>query len=185
MKVHILKPYSLEKNLGKAYNEAMALIPEGDWGCLMDYDTMFLTPDCGQILHEWAEFSERERAHNYHKVLYTCFTNRIHPLAKDQLLTGVVLEETDILYHVHLAEKQRGKKTCTRIDHEISGFLMMISKELWNEVKFDESRKCLGVDNDFSLRVLAKGYMVGRMDNLYVWHTYRLKNGIKDKSHLI
>lgn len=182
MKVHIVKPYSLEKNLGKAYNEAMALIPDGDWACLMDYDTMFLTPDCGQILHEHAKFMDE----NYNgKVLLTCFANRIHPLAKDQLLTGSLLEETDISYHIHLAEKQREQKTCTRIEHEISGFLMMISKELWKEIKFTESGKCLGVDNDFSLRVLAKGYMIGRMDNLYVWHTYRLKNGIKDKTHLL
>lgn len=183
MKVHIIKPYSIEKNLGKAYNEAMAMIPDGDWACLMDYDTMFLTPDCGKLLHEAADFADKN---DNSKVLFTCFTNRIHPLASDQLLTGVLSESTDIAYHIELAEKQKEIKTCTTIRHEISGFLMMISKSLWHDLKFwEQDGKCLGVDNNYSLRVLRAGYRIERIDGLYVWHTYRLKNGIKDKTHLM
>jgi GT2 family glycosyltransferase len=182
MKVHIVKPYSIEKNLGKAYNEAMALIPDGDWACLMDYDTMFLTPDCGQILHKHADFAD----HNYESnVLFTCLTNRIHPLACDQLYKGKVSEDTNILNHIKIAEELREDEYSTRIYHPISGFLMMVSKSLWEKIKFSEDRKCLGVDNDFSQRVLDNDYYIARMDNLYVWHTYRLKNGIKDKTHLI
>jgi GT2 family glycosyltransferase len=150
----------------------------------MDYDTMFLTPDCGKILHDWAEFYSKYPEYNYDKTLLTCYTNRIHPLAKDQLLNGYLSEVTDISHHINLAEKQRDQVTCTRIEHEISGFLMMFSKKLWNEIKFSENGKCLGVDNDFSIRVLEKGYSIARMDNLYVWHTYRLKNGIHNKEHL-
>jgi GT2 family glycosyltransferase len=179
MKVHIVKPYSVEKNLGRAYNEAMKLIPDGDWACLMDYDTMFLTPDCGKILFEYA-------AHRPNTGIFTCFTNRIHPLAKSQLLNGVVSDNTDVEYHTYLAHaKLKDLYKTTLINHEISGFLMMISKKTWNDVKFSENGKCLGVDNDFSLRVLQSGKNILRMDGMYIWHTYRLKNGIKDKTHLV
>lgn len=179
MKVHIIKPYSIEKNLGKAYNESMRLIPEDDWACLMDYDTMFLTPDCGQILHEYVmkyDFAG----------LFTCFTNRIHPMATSQLLDGLLSENYNVDYHIERAYNQKRKLfTVTDIKREISGFLMMISKQTWNEIKFQESGKCLGVDNDFSLRVLGAGKHILRMDGLYIFHQYRMKNGIKDKTHLI
>jgi GT2 family glycosyltransferase len=178
MKVHIVKPYSLEKNLGKAYNEAMALIPDGDWACLMDYDTMFLTPDCGKILHEYVNWNPTAG-------IFTCFTNRIHPLANDQLLDGECSENTCMQYHVERAYNQkRFLFKATELKKQISGFLMMISKKTWSEHKFSEEGKCLGVDNDFSLRVLESGKSILRMDGVYVLHLYRLKNGIKDKTHL-
>lgn len=178
MKVHIIKPYSTEKNLGKAYNEAMRLLPDDDWGCLMDYDTMFLTPDCGEILHRYAHLYDFAG-------LFTCFTNRIHPLAKDQLLDGVLSDSTNIEYHIDRAYNQKRKLfQVTPIDHQISGFLMMISKKTWNDFKFFETGRCLGVDNDYSLRLLADEKKILRMDGLYIWHTYRLKNGINNKDHL-
>lgn len=179
MKVHILKPFDLEKNLGRAYNEAMSRIPEGDWACLMDLDTMFLTPDAGNILHEYAEkFS--------HAGMFTCYTSRIHPLSKVQLLNEVVSEDTNLLNHIEKAYKQKERMiTATPINRPVSGFLMMISKATWNEVKFTEDFKCLGVDNFFCDSLLKAGKSIYRMDNLYVWHTYRLKNGITNKTHLL
>lgn len=178
MKVHIIKPYSVDKNLGQAYNDAMLLIPDGDWACLMDCDTMFLTPDCGKILHEYVNWNPTAG-------LFTCYTNRIHPLSGDQLLHGAISENTSIDYHTEIAYNQKRELfKVTPINHMISGFLMMISKKTWNEIKFSETGKCLGVDNDFSQRVLQSGKSILRMDGLYVWHTYRLKNGITDKTHL-
>src|SRR5690606_2136781 len=112
--------------------------------------------------HEWAGVGYIGADDNFKEVLYTCYTNRIHPLAKDQLLNGHVSENTDINHHIALAEKLKENKTCTTIRHEISGFLMLFSKKLWNEIKFNESGKCLGVDNDFSSRVLKAGYEIAR-----------------------
>lgn len=179
MKVHILKPYDINKNLGRAYNEAMREIPDGDWACLMDLDTMFLTPDAGQILHEYVlkyDFAG----------MFTCFTNRIHPLSVDQLLDGVLSDSVSIDYHIERAYNQKRKLfQVTPIDHMISGFLMMVSKEIWKESKFSESGKCLGVDNDYSCKLLAAGKKILRMDGLYIFHCYRLKNGIHDKTHLL
>lgn len=172
----IIKPYSLEKNLGKAYNEAMSLLPDDGWACLMDYDTMFLTTDCGVILHEYAKLLPDAG-------LLTCYTNRIHPKADQQLLHGVS-ENFDVKFHADLAYNQKLELfKFTELKREVSGFLMLISKKTWNEVKFDEFGKCLGVDNDYCWRLFNAGKKIYRMDGLYVWHSYRI-NDITDKSHL-
>jgi GT2 family glycosyltransferase len=178
MKVHILKPYSLDKNLGKAYNESMRLIPEGDWACLMDYDTMFLTPDCGKILHEYAQLFENTG-------MLTCWTNRIHPLATNQLYSPKEMENTDVKYHIRMAEVIKSKLYhATKLNTVISGFLMMVNRSTWHDIQFDENMKCLGVDNDYCHRLFDNGRSIYRMDGLYVWHSYRLLNGVGDKSHL-
>ncbi len=178
MKIHILKPYSIDKNLGRAYNEAVKLIPDGDWACLMDYDTMFLTPDCGRILHEYASLFPNTG-------MFTCYTNRIHPQSIHQLYQGEIIESNDIADHIPLAEEaKKNLYKATSLDTVISGFLMMIKKETWKDVQFSENRLCLGVDNDYCARLMDNGRSILRMNGMYVWHTYRLKNGIQDKSHL-
>lgn len=176
--VHIVKPYSITKNLGEAYNKTMQMIPDGDWACLCDYDTMFLTPDCGYILNTYAEMYPDFG-------LLTCLTNRIHPLAFKQLYGGEVSEDDSILNHQKKAEimKQNLYKV-NRVEHEVSGFLMLISKKTWQKVKFkEENGRCLGVDNTFCWNLLEKGEKIGVMLGMYLFHSYRLKN-IKDKSHL-
>jgi hypothetical protein len=70
MKVRIRTPYSLEKNLGKAYNEEMALIPDGEAACFIDGDVNFLTPNYGAILHDYST--------KYPNAVLTCYANRIH-----------------------------------------------------------------------------------------------------------
>ena len=177
--IHILKPFDTEKNLGRAYNKAMSTIPDGDWACLMDLDTMFLTPDAGIILNEYVN--------EYPKTgMFTCFANRIHPLSHHQLIGGKISENTNVEYHIELAYEQKLKTPKARVLNTlVSGFLMMISKETWNEIKFDESKKCLGVDNDYCAKLIQAKKSILRMDGLYVFHIYRLKNGINDKSHLL
>ena len=51
----------------------------------------------------------------------------------------------------------------------------VISKKVWNEIRFKEG--LLGVDWDFSQKVLDKGYPIYIMQGLYVFHLYRLGNG--------
>jgi GT2 family glycosyltransferase len=177
MNVHIIKPYSVEKNLGKAYNEAMSRIPEGDWGCIMDYDTMFLTHDCGVILHEYAKLLPDAG-------MLTCYANRIHPRSEAQLLGGVS-ENFDVRHHAEVAKKQRNfLYQYTELKKEVSGFLMMVSKATWNDIKFDElDRTCLSIDNRYCWKLLEQGKKIYRMDGLYVFHCYRM-NDITDKQHL-
>lgn len=177
MIVHDIIPFAQDKNLGRAYNKAMALIPEGDWACIRDADTLFLTSDAGNIIHEYAT---RFPAAG----ILTCWTNRISTLS-DQLYGGAINEDSDIRNHIVIAEKQKNHLYNIKpVERVISGFLMMISKDTWKDNNFVENRKCLVVDNIFSRRILEKGKQILIMDGLYIWHSYRLINGIMDRSHL-
>lgn len=177
--IHIKIPFAEDKNLGRAYNHAFEGVAEDDWVCLMDHDVLLLTPDAISIMYEYIKSFPNAG-------IFTCYTNRIHPLAEDQLLDKRISDNTCIKYHSERAYNQkRFGILVTEINHVISGFLMLVSKKTWNEIKFPEYGKCLGVDNDFSQRVLESGKKIYRMDSVYVFHTYRLKNGIKDKTHLI
>ena len=179
MKVHFIIPYALDKNLGRAYNETMAAIPDEDWACLMDYDVQLLTPDAGRIVHEYATRAKPDQ-------LLTCYTNRISTLSRPQLLYGVVNDDSDIRNHIRYAEIQRQYLYgMTPITRDISGMLMLLNKCLWKQFKFTEDKKCLGVDTEYNRRIRAAGKTIMRMDGLYIWHAYRLMNGIFNKTHLL
>jgi hypothetical protein len=177
MKVHICIPYSIDKNLGKAYNETMSRIPDGDSACFIDYDVQLLTPDAGKIIHHYAKL--------YPNNLLTCFTNRVHPTAKMQLLNGELSENTDIKHHIELAEEQKKYLyEVTEVNHWIAGMLMVLSKEFWTKHRFPVNGQCLGVDSRYSIDLRKRGYKILRMDGLYVFHQYRIMNGIENKQHL-
>lgn len=177
MQVHILIPYSLEKNLGKAYNEAMQMVPEGDSACLIDYDVQLLTPDAGKIIHDYAEM--------FPDALLTCYTNRKSDLYPDQLLEGKVSDNMDHRFHIEraIAQREHLYKT-TPIHRDISGFLMLVNKNLWRSYPFDETGQCIGVDTKYGRKLRIAGKEILRMDGLYVFHAYRIMNGVRDKSHL-
>lgn len=178
MNVHIRIPYSIDKNLGRAYNIAMQSIPDGDWACLIDYDVQFLLPESIQILYTYADQADKD-------ALYTCYTNRIHPQSP-QLLNGFLCDDADIRYHYQVAKAQKEKLyQVTPLETNISGFLMLLHKDLWQQFHFNEDGKCLGVDTEFSKRLLAASKEIYRMDGLYVFHQYRIVNGIKNKEHLL
>ena len=173
MNVYIRTPFSLTKNLGKAYNEEMAMIPDGDAACFIDGDCCFLTPDYGNIINEYANL--------YPNAVLTCFTNRIHELARGQQHQ---FKSNDIGECIQVAMLIRhGERKATRLNGPVSGFLMVVPKSIWVKHKFDESLKCLGVDNDFTNKIRAAGIPVLRCDDLLVWHSYRLLDG--SKSHLL
>ena len=177
MKVWLRIPYSTEKNLGQAYNEEMDMIPDGDAACFMDGDTMFLTPDYGHIITSYYQ--------KYPNSVLTCWTNRIHQLAKGQLFDN---PSSDIKDHLNF---KQGVTTATRIDGPVSGFLLVVPKSVWLLHPFAETNKynpdlpnLLGCDNEWTNRIRSHGIQVLRMDGLYIWHTYRLLSNGKDKTHL-
>lgn len=177
MQIHITAPYRLDKDLGLAYNEFMKLLPDDDFACFIDYDVMLLTHDAGAILHGYAE--------RFPDALLTCFTNRISPLAKPQLFNGIVNDDGDIKHHIAIAELQKSRLyIATEINQDISGFLMLLSKRTWLKHRFQERGKPLGVDTYYGRQIRAAGVKILRCDGLYVWHTYRLTNGINYKGHL-
>lgn len=179
MKIHIQIPFSPEKDLGKSYNEACSLVPEGDWICLLDHDVMFLTPDAINIMYEYVR-------RNPTAGLLTCYTNRIHSISPQLLCGFSEVHSTNITHHINVAEKQKQHLyETTDLRKNVSGFLMLFSKETWKKHQFIEGIGCLGVDTAFWQSLVAAGKKILRMDGLYVFHVYRLSNGINNKSHLL
>ena len=176
--IQVLQPYSLEKRLGKAYNESMALIPDNTWAILMDHDAMFLTPDAiAHVAGYVALFPDTG--------IFTCYTNRLHPLSKGQLWEDTCSDNSDIRHHIRIAEEvKKNLYQVTQLNAVIGGFCMVVKKETWQRNKFSENLFCLGVDNDFSKRIMAGGQKVLRMDGIYMFHVYRLMHGYQDRKHL-
>lgn len=175
-----------QKNLGRAYNEAMANAPDDSHVILRDGDTCWLTPDYGVHV---AEYIRR-----YPDAVLTCWTNRINEKAEQQdkaidrrydnikqhMLRAHTLQ-LDYLYQV------------TPLFGFVSGFCLIVPKKVWQKHKFSEVQvyadrgptNMLGVDNDWTNRVRVAGIPVLRMDGIYIWHTYRLLTGDHDKTHLL
>jgi GT2 family glycosyltransferase len=173
--LHIISPYDNEKNLGRAYNEAMKYYNADDWVCLKDHDTLFLLPDTIRHISRYTELFPNAG-------ILTCYTNRL--ANGEQLASGRCDEDDSIRNHIWVAGRwERDLYKTTILKKPISGFLMVIRKSTWDRVKFDDG--CLGVDNKYHLKIVAAGMDVLRMNGIYVWHTYRLLNGVKNKSHLV
>lgn len=183
-----LIPYRADKNLGKAYNEVFEKLPNESALCIRDYDTLWLTHDYNKHLDEY---------HRMHpNAVLTCFTNRVSPLSVPQLLSGRVDQSRDIALHIRQAEKLRKKYLepptpfgsaiymATEITRDISGMMMVIPRSVWLQYPFPEDKLCLGVDTFWGREIRAAGIKILRMDGLYLWHSYRLLNGIHDKQHL-
>lgn len=172
----IITPYACDKDLGKEYNRIMSLIPDDEHACIMDIDAMFLTARQPAIIMDYIQ--------KYPNAVLTCYTNRISPLSK-QLLHGRVNENADIKVHIDCATKMQLQQMSVRvIRNMISGFLMVIPKSVWNVVKFAEGMGCLGVDTKFSRHLHINRIPLLLMENLYIWHTYRIENNIYYKEHL-
>lgn len=171
-----MQPFRSDKNLGKAYNDEMALIPDGDHVCFRDIDTLLLTPNTPRIIEGYIT--------RFPDAVLTCYTNRISPLSRKQLFRQQMSDDSDIVHHMEIAEKQEANDSVSRINHTISGFLLVFSKELWKLYPFKETGLCLGIDTEWSRRLLANGVPILRMNGVYCWHTYRIKNGVTYKQHL-
>lgn len=176
MKVHHIIPFSLEKDLGKAYNDAMMLIPDHEAAMFTDYDVMLLHPKQKEQIEIYANTNV--------DAIFTCFTNRIHQLSRQNYF-DIPSINTDIIYHNGIAEKLlMDERSITELKENISGFLMVIPKDVWLRCSFIETGTCIGVDTAFFKKAISKGIRIFRMNNIYVFHYYRLHKSITDKSHL-
>lgn len=181
IKVWYSNPYSTEKNIGKALNEFCANVPDGDWICLQDGDIIYLTPDWG------VQIEEVIRKHGDKFGLIGCLTNR---LGRDiQRYKGEFSNEHDIKVHYKIAGELVKSdwavvEDVTRRKY-IAGMFMLFPKSLWNKIKFKENTPAF--DDYFSKEVSRKGYKLGLMKGLYVYHLYRIWSDTpsKDRGHLL
>lgn len=171
----IIIPFSFTKDLGAAYNSAMSKVTD-DYAIIMDYDAMVLTPNTLPLVDRYV------KAHPNAAVL-TGWASRAHPSSSQRY---PVMNEGNVLHAINLAEQLEQKPMSVRnIIKNLTGFFMVVKKATWEKYKFKEGIGCLGVDTDYWQQLIAGGETILLMETVYIWHTYRLKNGIKNKQHLL
>src|ERR1044072_5401245 len=164
-KIWYSTPFAVDKNIGRAYNEFCEMVPDGDWICLRDGDTMFLHPHWGKQLQDVV------LKHGQDYALLGCITNRLR--STRQLYNNAFSTDPDILNHKRIA----GELYSARYDsvrnagHEIAGLLMLFPKSTWKQIKFQENT--IHFDSIFSQAVLRSGGQVGLMEGVYCFHYYR------------
>lgn len=180
IKVWYSNPYSTEKNIGKALNDFCENVPDGDWICLQDGDILYLTSDWGKQIEDVI------KKHGQNYGLMGCMTNR---LGRAIQRIGDMDSNHDILKHYDTAVKM-SKQHWAEVEDitkkkYIAGMFMLFPKSLWKKVKFRENTASF--DDHFSKDVLKKGYKLGLMKGLYVYHLYRAwsSNPSKDRAHLL
>lgn len=169
IKIHYIQPFAVDKNIGRAYNEACTLIPDGDWICITDQDVMFLEPTTKRLISHALEYdkSNGRKGHD----LYTCMTNR---LAQGwQLYRQTRSNNPDITYHMRVAGMLRREKglQVEPYPHDVAGFFMLFPKNVWNAVPFEE--RSITFDTIFADTIRRAGGSVGLMTGVYVFHLYR------------
>lgn len=162
LKVFYSSPFRSDKNIGKANNDFIELLPDDAWVVISDADMMYLNSDFGtrieRIINDFGEKYD----------LIGCLTNRIG--SSHQCYEGKFSDNTDISYHYNIAQKQ--------LPHEIkdggvAGFLMIFSKKTWKKVGgFVE--KQITADTLFNRAITKSGGKTGVYQGMYVFHQYRI-----------
>lgn len=184
MDIFYCTPFSLEKNLGKAYNDYVKRIAQrdDDWVFFIDGDSMFLDPFWGKHISDIVNKYPNTG-------LFTCKTSRVGCLL--QCHNFVRSQETDMIKHFWISEELKQKKywDVSKVKHIISGVMMGFSFKTWKEVGgFSENPKeILRVDNRFSSRILNSGKNILMMEGVYLLHYYRMHqpNAKRAKAHLL
>lgn len=177
-------PFRSDKDLGKAYNDFMKLLPnDEDFACFVDADTIFTTLDYGVIIEQVVK-------ENPEVGCFVSMTNRVNCMW--QVHPGVDPKNNDMEYHRKFGKQLQsilGTK-CIDVtnkphDSVLSGFLILISKKVWKKIEgFKEGIGMLGVDNDLHYRIQTHGEKLFLMEGIYLYHWYRYPD-FKNISHLV
>ena len=181
MRIFYSNPYNVNKNIGGAINEFCEIVPRlDDWIVLQDGDIIYLTPDWGKLIHQ----SLLVNGHEFGIV--GCYTNRLRGL--HQLYGNQLSNDHNLKNHYKIAVEysHREPKVNELQNLGIAGMFMAFQKKTWLELgKFQNNS--ITFDSDFYFKARDKGYKTGLINNLYVYHSYRLwndENPADDTQHL-
>jgi GT2 family glycosyltransferase len=175
--VWYFKPYSITKNLGAAYNQYCEMVPDNDWICLMDGDCMFLRADFGHLIEKYI-------AKWPHTKLFIPVVNRVGK--GSQCHRGKRSADPNIINHKTIADRVGNLLEVKDMNGTKAPSMpcFIFSKKTYNQIGgFDETGNILGVDLRFSRKACELGKCY-RMNGLYMFHYYRLKEGYKSLKHI-
>lgn len=179
--VHHITPGRSDKNLGLSINQIIQGLPDDDWICLRDIDTI-------PMYHEKFFIQCEELAESGKADLYGCMTNRLG--LPYQVVEGMY-NETDISVHRATAMqlyKDYGNEV-EILNETIAGLFMLFSKQTWLKVGGYPQGKIYDntgmVDWKFCKAIKREGLKIGLAKGVYLFHWYRMDKDRKDKSHLV
>jgi len=160
-----MTPFSSDRNLGAAYNQAMSLVPEDGWACFLDHDMMLTT-------REWYRQLEEAVTAFPDTGAFVAVTNRI--AASWQRAQEADLDNHDIAYHRKIGRARLAQRTLLDITmtQGFGGVLFCLSKSAWREAGgFVDGLFCVDHQMHFALR--RAGRRVYLLESLYVYHWRR------------
>lgn len=161
-----MTPFALDRNLGRAYNEAMALLPSTGWAVFIDHDAIVgLTREWFRLIAEAITFKPDAGA-------FVAVTNRID--ASWQRAEEADRDNHDIGYHTRLALQRLKRRTLLDITHTkgFGGVCFALSKPAWAAAGgFADGLLC--VDHSIHFGLQRAGRRVWLLENLYVYHRRR------------
>lgn len=176
--VHHITPGRADKNLGKAINSIISVLPDEDWICLRDIDTM---PAYHLPFFQQCEDIAKQSSFS----LVGCMTNRLG--LRYQLHGGEFSENFDMKHHLQVG-KQRFEEFGSHVEETkqtIAGLFMLFPKSAWKKVGgFPEGGIRINgsfVDFHFSEKIRNAGMRVGIAQGIYLVHTYRMWNETNPK----
>lgn len=179
--VHHITPGRSDKNFGKSVNVIVRGLPDEDWICLRDIDTL-------PVYHE-AFFAQCEAITHKDVGLVGCMTNRVG--LSHQLHGGVLSDRGDYMYHRQIAISRFASYGALVDISElyIAGFFMLFPKKTWTEIGgFPEGGVSIGgkfVDWWVCDKVSKAGLKIGIAPGIYLFHAYRSWKNNKDIKHLL
>lgn len=185
IQVHHITPGRSDKNIGKAINSIIDGLPDDDWICLRDIDTLPMYHE--KIYQQCEEIAQRGDFD-----LVGCMTNRLG--LHYQLIDGRKSDDSDIMNHRKIAVdlyKQHGSNVMP-INQSIGGLFMLFSKKTWGKVGgFPEGGIQINghfFDYHFCKQVMKHRLRIGIAKGIYLFHYYRFESKQdtrKSISHLL
>lgn len=176
MNIHHITPGRSNLNYGNAINDIVKCLPDEDWICLRDIDTM---PSYHEVF-----FKQVEDISKTDFALVGCMTNRLG--LKNQLINEIFSENTDWKHHRAIGKREYAKHGSKvrimdfkkeRIADCVGGVMLLFPKKIWKEVGgFREGQMLTDggfIDWHFSKAIIEKGYKVGIAEGIYMIHMYR------------
>lgn len=160
-----MTPYSLEGDLGRAYNEAVALLPDDAWAAFLDHDAMLTTREWYRQLLEAIAFVPDAGA------IVAC-TNRI---AAPWQQVGDRDCHDVATHRAFGAARARDVRTLLDVTDTkgFGGVLFAFSKATWREVGGFIEGATLCVDHGFHFAARKAGRRIYLLEGLYVYHWRR------------
>ena len=180
-KFHFIQPYSMKSppNIGGSINQAIEqLHADGeDWIILTDHDVCWLRSDSKRQLISILETTEYD--------VLGPVTNRLS--MPHQVIDGmfdVMSFDEHVRVGNYLHERNYGQVIST--SDILAAFCLCFRVSTWRSLGcFLENS--IQFDSVFSCDAINKGYKLGIMSGIYLWHSYRILSDCPkfDISHLI